>query len=159
MSDTFIPYRERPALDKGPKISWTDLESGMLFQPGAGAPTLRRVRGIPQFIWWENRSPSYMIGSEDEVDGRPCGGVVGCGDDTYIRSYLPDGRPVYSCTSDFPYLDDDAIAERLRSEFAAKIDETTAALAESPDDQTLIHRARIAKDNLTKLTEGPRTDA
>lgn len=154
MTDTFIPYRDRPALDKGKKISWVDLESGMLFQPLAGEPSLRRVRGVPQFIWWgEHRSPSYMIGSEDEVDGRPCGGVTGVVEEEYVRSYLADGRPVYTSNSYFSMDDDEAI-EKLRPLFAAKITETEAALAADPDNTDLARRARIAKQNLTTLEEG-----
>jgi hypothetical protein len=151
--ETFTPYRDRPALDKGPLISWTDLESGMLFQPLAGAPTLRRVRGVPQFIWYGiPPSPSYMIGSEDEADGRPCGGVIGVGDEQYRRSYLPDGRAVYTSNAAFT-LDDEATIERLRTEFQAKIIETEAALAEFPGDFSLVRRAQIAQTNLTLLEE------
>jgi hypothetical protein len=93
-----------------------------------------------------------MIGSEDEVDGRPCGGVIGCGDEHYKRSYLPDGRAVYTSNGAF-YLDDDQTIERLRTEFAAKIVETEAALAEFPGDLSLVRRAQIAKQNLTLLEE------
>lgn len=153
MADTFIPYRNRPALDKGARISWTELESGMLFEPLAGEPNLRRVRGVPQFMWHgEHRSPSYLVGSEDEVDGRPCGGVIGCGDETYVRRYLDDGRPVYRSDSAFT-LDDDETVNRLRVEFAAQITELTAAVAAQPADDVLAHRLRIAKSNLTHLVE------
>jgi hypothetical protein len=144
---TFIPYRDRPALDKGAQISWTELESGMLFEPLTGAPTLRRVRGIPQFIWYgEFRSPSYMIGSEDEMDGRPCGGVIGVGDEKYTRSYLPDGRPVYRSDAAFT-LDDDATIERLRGEFT----DLVAELRSDPDASA--ERLRVAEANLARLDE------
>jgi hypothetical protein len=89
----FVPFRERPALDKGPMISWRDLESGMLFRPAAGAPTLRRVRGTPRHL---ESDRGYLIGSEDEADGCPKGGIIGTDEDRYRREYLPDGRPVYN---------------------------------------------------------------
>jgi len=102
MSDTdaFVPYRARPALDKGETIDWSELESGMLFEPMAGAPSLRRVRGVPTAFG----DDGYLVGSED-MDGCPKGGIVGCaarlGDpedtgDQYRRRYLDDGRPVYT---------------------------------------------------------------
>jgi hypothetical protein len=52
MTDTnpepFVPYRERPPLDKGEIITWRELESGMLFEPGVlSDPRRRRVRGTP----------------------------------------------------------------------------------------------------------------
>lgn len=154
MPDTFIPYRDRPALDKGPRISWTDLESGMLFQPLAGTPSLRRVRGVPQFIWHgEYRSPSYMIGSEDEVDGRPCGGVIGCGDEFYKRSYLDDGRAVYTISDSGSFSTDAETIARLRVEFTAKLAEAMAAVADQPNDPNLSRRLRIADVNLAKLDE------
>jgi hypothetical protein len=145
--ETFTPYRDRPALDKGARISWTELESGMLFRPGAGEPNLRRVRGVPQFTWYgENRTPSFLIGSEDEVDGRPCGGVIGDGGEFYTRSYLDDGRAVYTSNMALGELTDEII-ERLRTEFTAKLD----TLRATPDvDTRLLH---IAEQNLAKLDE------
>ena len=144
MAETFIPYRDRPALDKGTRISWTELESGMLFEPLAGTPTLRRVRGIPAFFWHgEHRSPSYLVGSEDEADGRPCGGVIGCCDEFYRRRYLDDGRPVYRSESAIMNEDDDKIIERLRGEFTAQVENLDAA---DP-------RLAAAVTNLAKLDE------
>jgi hypothetical protein len=101
MTETFTPYRDRPALDKGEIITWRELESGMLFEPMAGAPSLRRVRGTPREITSDS-GPAYMIGSED-LDGCPKGGIIGTADDAelgytgdrYRRRYLDDGRPVY----------------------------------------------------------------
>lgn len=149
MPDTFIPYRDRPALDKGPKISWTELESGMLFEPLAGTPSLRRVRGFPQFIWeGEFHAPSFLIGSEDAKDGRPCGGVIACGAEFYVRRYLNDGRPVYTSSLDIGVSNKDTI-ERLRKEFTKLIDE----LDRAGDRESL--RMSTARKSLRTLTEGP----
>jgi hypothetical protein len=90
-TEPFIPYRDRPALDKGEIITWRDLESGMLFEPGVSTPTRRRVRGTPS-PFAANRS--YLIGSED-LDGTPKGGIEGTDQDCYRRFYDDDNRPVY----------------------------------------------------------------
>jgi hypothetical protein len=154
MPENFTPYKDRPALDKGPRISWTDLESGMLFQPGAGLPTLRRVRGVPNFIWHGDfHSPSYMIGTEDAADGRPCGGVIGCGDEFYIRGYLDDGRPFYTTASAGSFATDAETIERLRIEFTAKLAEVQALVAADPENLALSRRLRIADENLAKIDE------
>lgn len=92
MPETFIPYRDRPALDKGQIITWRQLESGMLFEPLAGAPSRRRVRGTPTETSAEDRG--YIIGSED-LDGTPKGGIHGTNQDCYQRFYDDDDRPVY----------------------------------------------------------------
>jgi hypothetical protein len=151
--ETFTPYRDRPALDKGPRISWVDLESGMLFRPGAGEPSLRRVRGIPQFIWYgATKTPSFMIGSEDEVDGRPCGGVIGDGGEFYTRSYLDDGRAVYTSNIELGESNEEII-ERLRTELTRHFD----ILRANPDADA--RRLRIAEENLVKLKERRNTHA
>lgn len=154
MPETFIPYRDRPALDKGATIHWTDLESGMLFEPLAGAPTLRRVRGVPQFIWHgEHRSPSYMIGSEDEADGRPCGGVIGVGEEMYARHYLDDGRAVYRSSSSIGFMSDDELIVKLRRYFEAKVNELEQQPPRNPNDDEYQRRLQIARTNLAKLDE------
>jgi hypothetical protein len=89
-SDPFVPYRDRPALDKGERITWRDLESGMLFEPLAGTPSRRRVRGTPI-----PSGKGYVIGSED-LDGTPKGGILGTDHDIYRRSYDDKGRAVYT---------------------------------------------------------------
>lgn len=143
MPETFTPYRDRPALDKGQRITWLDLESGMLFCPLAGPPAMRRVRGVPQFLWYgEFRSPAYMIGTEDAADGRPCGGVIGCTNEVYRREFLDDGRPVYMQAIE--ELDDSV--EALRAMFTEKLAELRRAGAEG-------RRLSIAETNLTKLEE------
>jgi hypothetical protein len=96
MTDTnpepFVPYRERPPLDKGEIITWRELESGMLFEPGVlSDPRRRRVRGTPIPV---EANESYIIGSED-LDGTPKGGVEGCNDDFYRRTYDENGQAVY----------------------------------------------------------------
>lgn len=156
MADNFTPYRDRPALDKGAKISWTELESGMLFNPGVGAPSIRRVRGVPNFIWYgDRRSPSYMIGTEDAADGRPCGGVIGCADEFFIRTFLDDGRPFYRSDFGSSFDSDEETIERLRVEFTAKLAEVEALAADVnlDEDLSLAQRLRIAKENLEKLDE------
>lgn len=90
MNDAFVPYIDRPALDKGPVIGWRDLESGMLFEPGVSAPARRRVRGTPQPI-----DNGYLIGSEDVTTGDPKGGIMGADTDVYDRVYDSEGHAVY----------------------------------------------------------------
>lgn len=153
MTDTFVPYRDRPALDKGASIPWTDLESGMLFEPLAGAPSTRRVRGVPQFIWHgEFRTPSYMIGSEDATDGRPCGGVIGDGNELYVRHYDDDGRAVYRSSSEIVRgcPASEQIVGALRPLFEAKVAEL---LASPVDGHSYERRLRVARQNLTVLDE------
>src|SRR4051812_14648753 len=88
----FVPYRDRPPLDKGQVITWRDLESGMLFEAGVlSDPRRRRVRGTPIPV---KENGSYLIGSED-LDGTPKGGIEGTDTDTYRRIYDEDGRAVY----------------------------------------------------------------
>lgn len=96
--EKFIPYRNRPALDKGRIISWRDLESGMLFEPLAGAPSRRRVRGTPIPV---PTNSTYIVGSED-LGGVPKGGIVGNDTDRYMRSYDDDGRAVYTLMLELP---------------------------------------------------------
>ena len=150
MTDTFVPYRELPALDKGPEIGWEDLESGMLFEPLAGSPNLRRVRGFPVFIWdGEFHAPAFLVGSEDAADGRPCGGVIGTAQERYVRRVLPDGRPVYRSTSDIGVSHADTV-ERLTRVFRARVDELDRT--EGRDARS---RLWAARQTLRTLTDGP----
>lgn len=106
--EPFVPYKDRPALDKGPVIVWRELESGMLFKPGISSPSIRRVRGTPMPV---HANGSYIIGSEDPANGRPCGGVEGTDSDIYDRSYLPDGRPLYTVRGFYTHEADVLTAE------------------------------------------------
>lgn len=111
----FVAYKDRPALDKGEVISWRDLESGMLFEPGVSAPHRRRVRGTP-LVSSDERG--YLIGSED-LDGCPKGGIEGTDADMYRRTYDDEGRAVY--VIDYRLSAEEEQQQRERRERAARV--------------------------------------
>lgn len=120
MTDTnpepFVPYRDRPPLDKGEIITWASLESGMLFEPGAlSDPRRRRVRGTPIRV---EANRSYIIGSED-LDGTPKGGIEGCDTDMYRRTFDENGYPVYVIDYTLSWKADLVEERRVRDKMAA----------------------------------------
>lgn len=166
--EPFVPYKDRPALDKGPVIVWRELESGMLFKPGISSPSIRRVRGTPMPV---HANGSYIIGSEDPANGRPCGGVEGTDSDIYDRSYLPDGRPLYTVRGFYTHeadvltaghtvtvtVESDHDHEAVVADIRHLIEGAASGSIGDPSDYDHMSAVTVGPDRLTQLVAATRT--